>query len=88
MNKIKFKKPETLVIPDGISTSGEFEALATLKLEDDGTLCLVAIDDNRINSEESEGEEGKEEMEGESEMMEEMPHDSMTYAQAASEGMP
>lgn len=82
MKKITFKKPETLVIPDGVSTNGEFEALATLKVEDDGTLCLVAIDDNRMEGYDDEDEEEESEPEEKTEST-----DSMTYAQAASEGM-
>lgn len=74
MKDIKFKKPESLVIPEGVSTSGEFEALATLKLEDGGNLCLVAIDGNRLES----GEDEK----GESEK-----EDKRSYAEAASSGM-
>lgn len=75
MKDLKFKKPESLNIPEGISSSGEFEALATLKVEDDGTLCLKAIDGNRIGDGEDDDKDESSEK------------DNKTYAEAASSGM-
>lgn len=74
--RIEFQKPDELAIPEGISKSGEFEALATLKLKEDGkTLCLVAIDGNRMKGYREEDDNEPE------------ADDGKGYAEAASEGM-
>jgi hypothetical protein len=44
MKKITFKLPEGVMIPENKSVGDEFEALATLKLEEDGRCCVTAID--------------------------------------------
>ncbi len=43
MADIKFTMPEGFTIPEG-GDKGAFEVLATLEVEGDGQLCLVAID--------------------------------------------
>lgn len=74
--RIEFPKPEELAIPEGISKSGEFEALATLQLKKDGkTLCLVAIDGNRMKGYREEDDNEPDD------------DDSRSYAEAASTGV-
>lgn len=46
--RIEFKLPEGFVSPEGVSKNGQFEALATIQLKDDGKACLVAIDGYRM----------------------------------------
>jgi hypothetical protein len=41
--RIEFDLPDGFTLPDSISSSDEFEALATVKLKDDGSACLVAL---------------------------------------------
>lgn len=71
--RIEFKLPEGFVQPEGVSKNGQFEALATIQLKDDGKACLVAVDGYRMpgyQEEDSDEDDGK------------------SYSQAASEGMP
>jgi hypothetical protein len=53
MAYLKFPMPEGFTPPEG-AEKGTFEALATLEMEEGGTLCLVAIDGIPLGSEESE----------------------------------
>lgn len=46
--KIEFELPEGYSLPDGVSTNGQFETLATLALKSNGKACLVAIDGYRM----------------------------------------
>lgn len=76
--RIEFDLPEGLSIPEGISPSnGEFDALATIKMKDDGSACLVAIDGYRMPGY-LEGDE------------KEKPQEKTMkgYAEAASDGIP
>lgn len=71
--RIEFDLPEGFVAPDGVSKNGQFEALATIQLKDDGKACLVAVDGYRMP-----GYQEKDASEG----------DGKSYASAASEGLP
>jgi hypothetical protein len=53
MADLKFPMPEGFTLPEG-ADKGSFEALATLELEGDGTLCLTAIDGIPLPSSENE----------------------------------
>jgi hypothetical protein len=53
MSEIKFPIPEGMVPPEGVSEGSKFEALATLKLSNDG-LILVAIDGLPVSPESGE----------------------------------
>lgn len=77
--KIEFELPKDLTLPDQISSNGEFDALATIKIKKDGKACLVAIDGYRMPGYREEDEQESEQ--------EEMEEDSMSYSEAASEGM-
>jgi hypothetical protein len=72
--RVEFELPKDFSQPD-ISTNGEFDALATIKIKDDGSACLVALDGHRMPGYTEEDESGPD-------------SDNKTYAQAASEGMP
>jgi hypothetical protein len=58
MADIKFPMPEGFTLPEG-GDKGAFEVLATLEVEGDGQLCLVAIDGIPV------GESSEKEMEPE-----------------------
>jgi hypothetical protein len=60
MADLKFPMPEGFTLPEG-GDKGAFEVLATLEVEDDGQLCLKAIDGIPVGeySEESEPEEAE-----------------------------
>lgn len=70
--RIEFTLPDDFVTPEGVSKNGQFEALATIQLKDDGKACLVAIDGYRMPGyqEKDSGDDDK------------------SYASAASEGLP
>ena len=53
MAYLKFPMPEGFTPPEG-AEKGTFESLATLEMEDGGTLCLVAIDGIPLDSSEEE----------------------------------
>jgi len=76
--RIEFDLPDGLSLPDGVSTNGEFDALATIQLKDDGSACLVAINGHRMPgyTDDKDDDEGSEKP------------DSRSYSEAASEGMP
>jgi hypothetical protein len=76
--RIEFDLPDGFSLPDGISTNGEFDALATIKLKDDGSACLVAIDGHRMPGYTDESDEDE---------SSEKP-DNKSYSEASSEGMP
>ncbi len=59
---IDFPMPEGFEPPKGTKPGQEFEALATLKIDEDGDLCLLKIDgaDVKPESEENESKEGDE----------------------------
>jgi len=42
--EIEFKAPEGFVVPEDVEPGKPFEAMATLRQKEDGTLCLEAID--------------------------------------------
>lgn len=46
--RIEFDLPEGFPIPDQLSESGEFDALATIQIKEDGTACLVALEGYRM----------------------------------------
>jgi len=69
--------PSGLILPDQISESKEFEALATIQLKEDGRACLKAIDGNLMSGY-ADGE-GKDD--------ESKPDKDIGYAEAASAGM-
>jgi len=72
--RIEFDLPDGFTIPDGISSDGEFETLATIKMKDDGSVCLVALDGYRMPGYREEDEPETEDKRG--------------YAQAASDVIP
>lgn len=76
--RIEFDLPDGFVVPEDLSSNQQFEALATIKLKDDGKACLVALDDYRMPGyQEEDGPESSEPEE-----------DNRSYSEAASEGMP
>jgi hypothetical protein len=75
--RIEFDLPSGLILPDQLSESREFEALATIQLKEDGKACLVAIDGNRMPGY----------TDGEGQDDESKPDKDIGYAEAASAGM-
>lgn len=73
--KIEFDLPDGFSIPEGMSTNGEFDTLATVRIKDDGSACLVALDGYRMPGYQ-EGDEQESE-----------DKDNRSYSQAASDGM-
>lgn len=71
--RIEFDIPEGFVVPEGVSANGQFEALATIQLKEDGRACLVAVDGYRMP--------GYQEEDSDSD-------DEQSYSSAASAGMP
>jgi hypothetical protein len=58
---VDFPIPEGFEPPKGTKPGKEFEALATLKIDDDGDLCLLKLDGVEVKPEaEEEGEEAGE----------------------------
>jgi len=55
MADLKFPMPEGFTLPEG-GDKGAFEVLATLEVEDDGQLCLKAIDGIPVGDYEKEKE--------------------------------
>lgn len=76
MNKesIEFMAPEGMEMPEGLAAGDTFEAMATVKLGEDGELYLTALDGMPLAGmkEEEEGEEEGEENEMAEESGEEM----------------
>jgi hypothetical protein len=63
-NYVDFPMPEGFEPPKGTKPGKEFEALATLKIDEDGDLCLLKLDGADVKPEaeeasEPEGEEGE-----------------------------
>ena len=55
--KVKFAPPQGLVIPDDKKAGDSFEVVAKVKVEEDGQMCLEALNGIALDSEESEPEE-------------------------------
>jgi hypothetical protein len=60
---VDFPIPEGFQPPEGTKQGDEFQALATLKVDEDGDLCLLALDGAEVKPE-SEEEEGNEDQGG------------------------
>lgn len=45
---IEFQVPEGYVVPEEAAGGKEFDAVATLKVKEDGSICLVAIDGSEV----------------------------------------
>lgn len=74
MNKesIEFMAPEGMEMPEGLAAGDTFEAMATVKLGEDGELYLTALDGMPLagmEEEEEEDEENEMAEEGSGEMM-------------------
>ena len=71
--EIEFKAPEGMEVPQGLAVGETFEAMATVKLGEDGELYLTELDGMPLSSESEDMEEemGSEEDMSEGEMEEE-----------------
>jgi hypothetical protein len=56
-NYVDFPMPEGFEPPKGTKPGDEFEALATLKIDDDGDLCLLKLDGADVKPEDEEEED-------------------------------
>ena len=54
---VDFPMPEGFQPPDDTKQGDEFQALATLKVDEDGDLCLLALDGAEVKPEVEEGDE-------------------------------
>lgn len=54
--KNTFPVPKDFVVPEGTKPGDNFDAMATFCLEEDGSLCLVAIDGKTLEGEEKEAQ--------------------------------
>jgi hypothetical protein len=57
---VDFPMPEGFAPPDDVKPGKEFQALATLKVDEDGDLCLIALDGAPVKPEGEEADEGAE----------------------------
>jgi hypothetical protein len=58
--EVSFPIPEGFAPPDDVKPGKEFQALATLKVDADGDLCLLALDGAPVKPEGEEADEGAE----------------------------
>lgn len=56
---VDFPMPEGFQPPDGTKPGAEFHALATLKVDEDGDLNLIALDGAQVKPESDEDEENE-----------------------------
>lgn len=71
--KVKFAPPAGLVVPDDKKAGESFEVVAKVKMEEDGQMCLEALNGISLEQEEEPEMEVEEEGEMEEEMAPEAP---------------
>ncbi len=80
---VDFKVPKDFQLPEDAKPGKSFQALATLKLDEDGDLNLIAIDGAKVEPEDE--DEESEKSEGEEPEGGEQPS---TMAEALQQGLP
>ena len=66
MAKIIFKLPAGVEVPDGKQPGDTFQAMATMKIEPAGSVCLVEIDGEPLPGYKESGDEPNDEAEDDS----------------------
>jgi hypothetical protein len=48
---VEFPVPAGYELPEGVNTGEDFDTVATFRMKEDGTICLISIDDFPVQGE-------------------------------------